>query len=112
MSCGICRMSCGIEFLLNFSVRGARGASGLYIDYIFLLVLTVFFANLSGKPIVTFPEFLKMLAGQKAKPVNIEREILDTFILSDKLKKGYVSRGELEHLLTKGGEGMTKAEGL
>ena len=44
--------------------------------------------------------------------MNIEKEILDAFILQDRNRKGYISRGEFEHLLVKGGERMTKQEGL
>jgi Ca2+-binding EF-hand superfamily protein len=65
-----------------------------------------------GKESVTFPEFVKMLAAQNAKHVNIEREILNAFALQDRSRKGYISRGEFEHLLVKGGEQMTKHEGL
>ncbi|CAB3987195.1 calmodulin-like isoform X1 [Paramuricea clavata] len=63
-----------------------------------------------GKASVTFPEFVKMLAAQNAKHVNIEREILNAFALQDRSRKGYISRGEFEHLLVKGGEQMTKHE--
>ena len=51
-----------------------------------------------------------MLANQK--PANVERDILSAFVLSDKQKNGYITRSELVHYLTKGGEGMTKEEGL
>ena len=61
---------------------------------------------------VTFPEFLKMLAVQKAKHVNIGKEILNAFALQDKSRKGYISRAEFEHLLVRGGERMTKQEGV
>ena len=53
-----------------------------------------------------------MLAVQKAKHANIEKEILDAFILQDRNRKGYISRAEFEHLLVKGGERMTRQEGL
>lgn len=53
-----------------------------------------------------------MVAAQNAKHVNIEREILGAFILQDKSRKGYISRAEFEHLLVKGGEGMSRQEGL
>lgn len=76
------------------------------------LIFILLLQNYLGKQTVTFPEFLKMLAGQKAKSVNIEKEVLGAFILSDKSKKGYISRGDLEHLLMRGGEGMTRAKGL
>ena len=63
-----------------------------------------------GKASVSFPEFLKMFAEQKAKHVNLEREILNAFALQDRSRKGYISRAEFEHLLVKGGEQMTKQE--
>jgi Ca2+-binding EF-hand superfamily protein len=65
-----------------------------------------------GKASVTFPEFLKMFAEQKAKHINIEREILNAFALQDRSRRGYITRAEFEHLLVRGGEQMTKQEGL
>lgn len=52
-----------------------------------------------------------MLAKQRAKHVNIEREILNAFALQDKSRKGYITRAEFQHLLTRGGERMTSQEG-
>lgn len=63
-----------------------------------------------GKPMVKFPEFLKMMAKQRGKKINTEEEILAAFAACDKNSSGTINRAELQHYMTDTGDVLTRTE--
>ncbi|XP_046857346.1 calmodulin-alpha-like [Xenia sp. Carnegie-2017] len=63
-----------------------------------------------GNESITFPDLLTILANREGKPIAAGHEIFDALTLRDENRNGYISRSDLEHLLTRGGEQMSIQE--
>ncbi|EDO49868.1 predicted protein, partial [Nematostella vectensis] len=59
---------------------------------------------------VVFPEFLKIMAEQKARSVNTRQEILAAFQACDLRKTGTVTKKELRKIMVNTGERIGKQE--
>ncbi|XP_032223351.2 calmodulin [Nematostella vectensis] len=64
----------------------------------------------SGKEKLRFPEFLKIMAEQKARSVNTRQEILAAFQACDLRKTGTVTKKELRKIMVNTGERIGKQE--
>ncbi|XP_020901540.1 neo-calmodulin [Exaiptasia diaphana] len=67
-------------------------------------------ANKFGPDKIRFPDFLKLLAEQRAKNIYPKEEILHAFDACDKKKSRTISRAELQHFMVDTGEKMTQQE--
>ena len=62
-----------------------------------------------GNGTIDFPEFL-MLMSQKMKETDSEEDIKEAFRVFDKDSSGFISAGELSHVMSNLGEKLTEEE--
>ena len=62
-----------------------------------------------GNGVVDLPEFLTLVS-RKMKDTDSEEEIVEAFKVFDKDKSGFISAGELRHVMTNLGEKLTDEE--
>jgi len=65
--------------------------------------------DVNGNGTIDFPEFLSMMA-RKCKDTDSEGEILEAFKVFDKDGSGFISAGELRHIMSNLGENLTDEE--
>ncbi|XP_031564634.1 calmodulin-A-like [Actinia tenebrosa] len=63
-----------------------------------------------GKNRIKFPDFLKLMAEQRAKKSKPAEEILSAFAACDKRNTKSISRAELKHFMVDTGEKMSQQE--